>query len=153
MEHSFQVTDENYRQRNRWNFVVRVPRDITERIEVRPTMVPNDSALADLERRALTFNRATMGPHRGLRYCQVALADPAGERTKDVVHRGEKDQLPAWFDQFHGRMKVKNTVRRSYGTDGHALVLLAKPDDYKVMIGFYLALKAWVLKEGIILPD
>ena len=152
-EYSFLVTDGNYRQRNRWNFVVRVPRNAKERVEVRPTMVPNDSALVDLERRSLTFNRATRGRYRGFRYCQVALADSAGHRTKDVVHRGEKDSLPAWFGQFHNRMKVKDTVRRSHGTDGHALVALARPDDYKTMIGLYFAMKTWVLKEGIVLSE
>ena len=79
-EHAFVVTDGNYRQRDHWEFVARVPKEAGGRIEVRPALLPNDRAWADLDRRSLTFNRATKSRYRGLRYCQVALADPSGRR-------------------------------------------------------------------------
>lgn len=90
--------------------------------------------------------------YRGQRYCQLALADSTGYRTKDVVHRGEKQSLPAWFDQLWNRIKVKDTVRQSYGTDGHSLVAIVKPHDFKAMIQLYFALKVWILKERFSLP-
>lgn len=151
-EYSFTVTDRNYQQRNRWDFVVRVPRVTGEGIEVRPTQLPNDSAWAELDRRSLMFNRATRGKYRGQKYCLVALADPTGHRTKDVVHQGEKESLPAWFDQLSKRIKVKDTIRQSRGTDGHSLVAIVKPRDFEVMIRVYFALKVWILKEGFSLP-
>jgi len=151
-EYFFTVTDGNYRQRNRWEFVVRVPRAPADRIEVRPTRLPNDGAWAELDRRSLTFNRATRGAYRGQTYCQVALADPTGNRTKDVVHRGEQQSLPAWFDQLSSRIKVKDTVRQSSGTDGHALVALVGPHDFEAMIRLFFACKVWILKEGFTLP-
>ncbi len=152
-EHAFVVTDGNYRQRNHWEFVARVPKEAGGRIEVRPALLPNDRAWADLDRRSLTFNRATKSRYRGLRYCQVALADPSGRRTKDVVHRGEKDKLPVWFKQIGSHIKVKETVRATHGTDGHALVVTVGNDDYKTMIRLFFAMKVWVLKEKIVLPD
>lgn len=150
-EHSFVVTDGNYRRRNHWEFVARVPKETGGRIEVRPTLLPNDRAWADLDRRSLTFARATRSRYRGQRYCQVALADPQGLRTKDLVHKGEKDRLPAWFRQIGGRIKVKETVRATKGTDGHALVAIVGSDDYATMIRLFFAMKVWVLKEKIVL--
>ena len=151
-EHSFAVTDGNYRQRNHWEFVARVPKEAGGRIEVRPTLLPNDRVWADLDRRSLTFNRATLSRHRGQRYCQIALADPQGRRTKDVVHKGEKDKLPAWFRQIGRRIRVKESVRATKGTDGHALVVMVGDDDYATMIRLFFAMKVWVLKEKIVLP-
>ena len=153
VEYSFVVTDGNYRQRNHWEFVARVPKKAADRIEVRPTLLPNDRAWAELDRRSLTFNKATKARYRGQRYCQVALADPSGLRTKDVVHRGEKDKLPAWFKQISSRIKVKETVRQTRGTDGHALVVTVGSDDHATMIRLFFAMKVWVLKEKIVLPD
>ncbi len=152
-EHSFVVTDGNYRQRNHWEFVARVPKEAGGRVEVRPALLPNDRAWADLDRRSLTFNRATKSRYRGQRYCQIALADPQGRRTKDVVHRGEKNNLPAWFKQIGSRIRVKETVRATRGTDGHALVATVGNDDYEMMIRLFFAMKVWVLKEKIVLPD
>lgn len=152
-EHAFVVTDGNYRQRNHWEFIARVAKEASGRVEVRPSLLPNDRAWADLDRRSLTFNRATKSRYRGQRYCQVALADPRGVRTKDIVHKGEKDHLPAWFRQIGGRIKVKETVRATRGTDGHALVVTVGNDDYATMIRLFFAMKVWVLKEKIVLPD
>ena len=152
-EYTFVVTDGNYRQRNHWEFVARVPKASADRIEIRPTLLPSDRAWAELDRRSLTFNRATKSSYRGLRYCQVALADPAGRRTKDVVHRGEKDKLPSWFKQISSRIKIKETVRQTHGTDGHALVVTVGANDYETMIRLFFTMKVWILKERIVLPE
>jgi hypothetical protein len=47
-EYSYSVRDENFRSRNEWEFVVRVPRGRDERIEVRPRVTPNVRVWAEL---------------------------------------------------------------------------------------------------------
>jgi hypothetical protein len=81
----------------------------------------------------------------------VALADPTGGRTKDVVKGDERDRLPAWFDPLRGRMRRKQNVRPTRGTDGESLVVLVAADDHASMIRLFFATKVWVLKEGITL--
>src|SRR5918998_5054372 len=97
-EYSYSVRDENFRSRNEWEFVVRVPRGRDQRIEVRPRVTPNVRVWAELPDRSLTFVRATKGPARGKWYCQVALADPSGARSRDIVRGDERRLLPRWFD-------------------------------------------------------
>ena len=46
------------------------------------------------------LTRARKAAYRGWVYCQVALADPTGERTKDVVRIGQRAALPPWFADF-----------------------------------------------------
>jgi hypothetical protein len=87
-EQTYAVTDGNFTTRNTWEFMVRVPKSRGERLEVRPRTTPNLKVWAELTDRSLTFARATKGEARGRWYCQVALADPSGARTKDVV-KGE----------------------------------------------------------------
>jgi len=48
----FRVLDNNYANYKRWEFLVRVPFDKDERLEVRPYKVPNLAAWADLEDRS-----------------------------------------------------------------------------------------------------
>jgi hypothetical protein len=151
VEHTFDVADGNFRARNSWQFVVRVPDDKGGRIEVRPLAVPDLKAWAELEDRSLTFTRATMAGYRGQLYCQVALADPKGEKTKDVIRGEERGALPKWFDPLRSRMRTKQTVRRTRANDGDQLVVLVKPADYDAMIGMFFATKVWVLKEKVTL--
>lgn len=148
-EFVFRVIDDNYPSRNEWEFVVRVPQSRNERIEVRPIRVPNLKAWADLDRRALTFGRATMPGYTSWVYAPVAIAAPRGEGTKRLLH--EKRQLPPWFRPYLRSVRRKKTVRRTRGTDGEGLVVLARPDDYTRMIRIYLALKAWVRSRGLVL--
>jgi hypothetical protein len=107
------------------------------------------------------FQRATKGEARGKRYCKVALAvppsgrateDPRGTRTKDVIRWDQRRQLPRWFEGLERRMRPKERVRSTRGTDGNALVVLVEPDDHTMMIRLYFAMKVWVLREGIELP-
>jgi len=121
-ERSYLVTDGNFTNRNTWEFVVRVPKARGMRLEVRPRTTPNLKVWAELTDRSLTFARATKGGASGRWYCQVALADPKGEKTKDVVKGEERHKLPQWFDALQGRMRVKQNVRPTKGTDGQALV-------------------------------
>jgi hypothetical protein len=148
-EQSYAVTDGNFATRNEWEFVVRVPKVKGQRLEVRPRTTPNLKVWAQLTDRSLTFARATKGEARGRWYCQVALADPSGARTKDVVRGEERNDLPAWFDALRGRMRLKQNVRPTKGTDGQALVVLVTAADYRAMIRLFFATKVWILKERI----
>lgn len=150
-ELSYAVTDGNFPTRNQWEFIVRVPKARGERVEVRPRTTPNLKVWAELPDRSLTFARATKGEARGKWYCQVALADPTGSKTKDVVRGEERHLLPAWFDSLQGRMRLKQNVRPTKGTDGQALVVLVSANDHAAMIRLFFAMKVWILKEGIAL--
>jgi len=150
-EHVYSVDDPNFSRPYRWEFVVRVPAQKGERIEVRPRLVPPLQVWAGLDRRSLTFSRANKRPHTGSFYCQMALADPTGERTKDVVHKDERSALPPWFDPFSRQIKLKETVRDTTARDGHSLVVLVDPADHATMIRLFFAMKVWILKEHVVL--
>jgi hypothetical protein len=151
IEQGYRVIDGNFTSRNVWEFVVRIPRARGERLEVRPRSTPNLKVWAELTDRSLTFARATKGEARGQWYGQVALADPTGGRTKDVVKGAERDSLPSWFDGLRSRMRLKQNVRPTRGTDGQSLVVLVRPDDHATMIRLFFATKVWVLKEKVTL--
>jgi len=152
IEQTYAVRDTNFPSRNQWEFVVRIPRDRAERIEVRPRTAPNVKAWAELPDRSLTFSRATKGSARGKWYCPVALADPSGRKSRDIVRADERGLLPRWFDALKGRMRVKEKVKSTRGTDNQALVLLVPAGDYVGMIRLFFATKVWVLKERFALP-
>jgi hypothetical protein len=147
IEYVYNVTDDNYTQRNSWEFLVRVPDARGGTIEVRPSVVPNVRAWAGMDRRALMFERVTMGRYRGACYCKVALADSSGERTRLIARVDEKKNLPYWFRSLRGRMRSKAAIRRTRGTDSESLVITVPADDHQQMIALFLAAKAWVLKE------
>lgn len=147
-EQSFAVADTNFSARNQWEFIVRIPKRGTERLEVRPRSVPNVKVWSELPDRSITFMRATLGSARGRRYCQVALADPSGSRSRIIVRGDQRSELPSWFDGLRSRMRVKEGIHRTRGTDAKALVLLVREGDYAGMIRIFFALKVWVLKEG-----
>ena len=160
-EHLYAVTDGNLSGRNRWEFLVRVPDDSGGRVEIRPRVTPPVQMWKALTYRSLQFQKATKGDARGKRYCKVSLAvppagrateDPRGTRTKDVIRSDQRRDLPRWFQELQRRMKAKERVRSTRGTDGNALVILVDPDDHAMMIRLYFAMKVWVLKEGFELP-
>jgi hypothetical protein len=146
-EQWYGVTDGNSPRNNAWEFVLRLPKAAGDRIEVRPRSTPKLKVWEELTDRSLTFMRATMPAARGKRYCLVALADATGEKTKDVVRTDERDRLPRWFDAVSHRFRAKESVRRTKGTDGSALVALVQDDDHEMMIRLFFAMKVWVLKE------
>jgi hypothetical protein len=148
-EQTYAVQDANFPSRNMWEFVVRIPDGRDGRIEVRPRTTPNVQVWAELPDRSLNFSRATRGEARGRWYCKVALADPTGVRSRDVVRGDERGELPSWFDPLKSRMRVKKNVRTTKGNDGEDLVLLVAADDHEAMIRLFFATKVWVLKEGI----
>lgn len=152
-EASYAVTDRNFPGRNQWEFIVRTPRGRDARIEVRPRSAPNVKVWAELPDRSLTFSRSTKAPHTGKHYCQVALADTRGERTKVVVKSGQRDRLPRWFGSKASRMRSKETVRHTRGTDGDSLVALVPAGDHEEMIRMFFATKVWTLKEAFVLGD
>jgi hypothetical protein len=151
IEQTYAVRDENFPSRNEWEFVVRIPAGRDQRIEVRPRTTPNVKAWAELPDRSLTFVRATKGDARGRWYCQVALADPTGAKSRDIVRADQRSQLPRWFDQLQRRMRVKEKVRNTRGTDGQALVLLVEGEDHPTMIRLFFATKVWIMTERIAL--
>jgi hypothetical protein len=147
IEYVYAVTDDNYPRHNAWEFLVRVPAARNGSIEVRPSVVPNLRAWSGMERRAVMFERVTLGRYRGACYCKVALADSTGERTRLIARVDEKRNLPYWFRPLHARMRSKDAIRRTRGTDGDSLVVTVPADDHQQMIALFLAAKAWVLKE------
>jgi hypothetical protein len=160
-EHLYAVTDGNLAGRNKWEFLVRVPDESDGRVEIRPRSTPPTQTWKALTYRSVQFQKATKGDARGKRYCKVSLAvppagrakdDPRGTRTKDVIRGDQRRDLPKWFESLQGRMRTKERVRSTRGTDGNTLVILVNPDDHVMMIRLYFAMKVWVLKEGIELP-
>jgi hypothetical protein len=151
VEQTYTVRDGNLRSRNEWEFIIRTPRARGERIEVRPRTTPNVRAWAELPDRSLTFARASKGSARGKWYCQVALADPTGEKSRTIVRADQRSKLPRWFDALRGRMRIKEKVKPTRGTDGQALVVLVPANDYTSMIRLFFATKVWILKERIVL--
>ncbi len=150
-EFAFLVTDRNFDSRNTWEFLVRIPKDQTGRIEVRPRSVPNLRAWAGLDRRSLTFTQARRPNYRAWYYCQIALADPTGTRTKRVVRGHERHSLPVWFEELRTCLRQKETVRATKGYDGDELVAIVRPDEHHRMISLFFATKVWVLKEAVLL--
>ena len=132
---------------------MRVPSSGDERIEVRPRLTPGLKAWVGLERRSLTFARASRPGYRGWYYCQIALADPTGERTKDVLKKQERALLPPWFDEVSARLRVKGTVRSTKGNDADQLVAMVRPAEHELMIKLFFATKVWVLKEKVVLAE
>ena len=65
----------------------------------------------------------------------------------------ERSSLPPWFEALKGRMRVKQNVKNTRGTDGEALVVLVSAGDHKAMIRLFFATKVWVLKERISLAS
>lgn len=160
-EHRYAVTDGNLSGRNQWEFLVRVPDESDGRIEIRPRATPPVQAWKALTYRSVQFQKATKGDARGKRYCKVSLAvppagrakaDPRGTRTKDVIRWDQRRDLPRWFEGLERRMRPKEKVRSTRGTDGRALVILVDSDDHRMMLRLYFAMKVWVLKEGFQLP-
>ena len=101
-----------------------------------------------MERRAMMFERIRRGRNVGDCYCKVALADPAGERTRLIARVDEKKKLPYWMKPLKSRMRSKDAVRHTRGTDSDSLVIIVDPADHRQMVALFLAAKAWVLKEG-----
>ena len=151
-EFTYAVVDGNFRSRNVWEFTIRVPTGRDERIEVRPRLTPSLAAWAGLERRSLTFTRARKTAYGGWVFCQIAIAYPTGERTKDVVKIGQRASLPPWFADFASRLRRKETVRATKGHGADELVALVRPAEHDRMIALFFATKVWVLKEGVVLP-
>ena len=135
-----------------------MPDDADGRVEIRPRSTPPMQTWKALTYRSLQFQKATKGDARGKRYCKVARSrsrPPAAPRTiraapaprtSSGATSGATSQL---VRGLQGRMRTKERVRSTRGTDGNTLVILVRPDDHAMMIRLYFAMKVWVLKEGI----
>jgi hypothetical protein len=149
-EYRYQVADGNSRSPNIWEFVVRVPDSSHREIEVRPVRVPNKRAWAGMERRSLILPVATLGRYRGKRYCRVPFPGVAGSlKSKRYVRYDQRDGLPSWFEPFQSRMRKKETVRRTQGTDGSLLVIVVDPDDHGTFVRLFFAVWVWPVSERL----
>jgi len=146
-EYVYRVIDGNFAQRIEWEFLVRVPKKKGSSVEVRPSLVPPVKVWNGMDRRALMFERVRRGRHAGDCYCKVALSDPTGERTRLIARVDEKKKLPYWLKPLNSKMRSKESVRHTRGTDRDSLVIVVDPDDHQRMVALFLAAKAWVLKE------
>ena len=149
----FDVVDHNLAKDNSWVFYVQVPakKSGDDNVIVRPEAAPARDELGDVERRAVTFMTASEGSARGKCYCKVNLADPTGERTKVGVRFSERDALPAWFAPLRPKMKKKETVKATKGTDGESLAMVVESGDYPTMIQIFFASRVWPLLTRFVL--
>ena len=148
--HYYTVTDKNYRDRNEWMFVVRVPkgRGAKHGTQVQPEETPERPVWEGIERRSITFIPAENGVHRGKVYCKIFLQDPAGRRTKIGTRRGERTGFPEWMSPLRHRMRLKSTVKDTRGTDGNSQVIVLLAQDHMRMIWAFFATKVWVQAES-----
>jgi len=152
-EFTYRVTDRNFTARNAWEFLVRIPRDNHDRIEVRPSRVPNLAAWAELDRRSIMLSRARRNKFRSQYYAKVTLADPTKGKTKVGVRSDQRDDLPGWFDSLAPRLRSKDDVAPTRGSDGRALVAVFRRDEHQQMVALFFASKVWVLSEHFQLKD
>ncbi len=146
VESLYEAIDENYDRLNRWVFVVQQPSDAGP-IIVRTHEIPSKRVWGSVWRSSITFQRATKSPYRRDRYCKVALADPSGSHTKIVIRKGDERALPIWIRAYGSRLKLKQTVTTTRGTDALHKVLLVRADDHAAMIRAFFVLKVWVLEQ------
>ncbi len=147
----YEVRDHNYHPGSKWEFVIHIPDNKSERLEVRPIKVPNIKVLAQLLKRAITFQRATIPPHKNRYYCKITLAVADGWQTKRVVPGCELNALlkVKWFKKLESQICEKDAVTTTAGNDGQQLVILVEQNDYPAMIHAFFAMKVWVLREAL----
>jgi len=143
----YEVRDHNYYRGNKWEFLIRVPKEKSKYIEVRPIKVPNIKVLAQLPKLAIAFRRATLRPNVGRYYCKVTVADLTGGARKAILSLKGWRALP-WASELKGHLRKKAEVRVGKGTDRNSLVLLTERGDHEMMIKVFFVLKVWVLREG-----
>lgn len=153
IEYFYTVKDTNFRSLNQWTIAIRVPNVPRGNVIVQPIRTPGKKVWAGIERKAIVLVRATKHPYRKKVYCKLNLADPTGGKTKKGARRGDRSALPKWFVFFENRMRLKQTVTTTRGTDANAQVVMLGHDDHKAMIALYFALKVWVMAEGFILDQ
>jgi hypothetical protein len=147
-EYFYEVDDYNYCMRNHWQFMIQVPDAWTKGnyINVKPVIVPNRTAWAGLDRRTMSFQRATIGRHRAKVYGKLAIADAKGEKTRLMLNKYNKRSMPKWLKGFSPVQKQRVTT--SAANDVEDLVAVFNRDDHIAMIKLFLACKSWVLDHG-----
>lgn len=150
-ESLYTVRDRNFSRLNKWTFAVRVPPSAFGDVLVQPVQAPGKKVWASIERRPIMFVKATIHPYRSKVYCKLNLADPSGEKNRLGTTRGERSSLPSWFKHYKGRIRLKQTVAKTHGTDAKAQVILVGRDDHERMIRLYFAMRVWILEEGFML--
>jgi len=148
--YSYRVLDRNFRVRNGWSFLIRVPgtRDKSSGIQVQPEGESPRESWKELLRRSIIFIPAENGVHVGKVYCKVSLQDTTGRRTKVTGRRGERDDFPDWMQPLRRFMRLKSTVKDTRGTDANAQCLVLSEKDHERMIWAFFAMKVWVKAGG-----
>ncbi len=150
IQYLYEVKDGNYRSLNRWTIAVRVPNAKNKNIFVQPILTPGKKIWAGLDFKPIQFVRAKKHPYRGQVYCKLNLAFGS---TKKGVNRGERGELPKWFEFLKRTMRLKDTVNTTRAHDQKVQVAMVHPGDHDKMIAIYFALKVWVMAEGFTLAD
>ena len=89
-EYVYGATDGNYAQRNQWEFLGTRPEEEGELDRGSAVIRAGRQVWNGMERRAMMFERIRRGRNVGDCYCKVALADPAGERTRLIARVDER---------------------------------------------------------------
>ena len=128
-EQAYHVLDGNFRSRNEWVFVVRLPKERDARIEVRPRVTPNVKVWAELpDRSELAFDHgvtAIVGPN-GCGKSNVVDAitwvlgeqsakSLRGDRMEDVIFGGSDARKPTSAAEVRLRLAgVLDVVERCF---------------------------------------
>ncbi len=147
-QYDYDVKDKNRGNYRRWIFQVQVPDRFTKGayIIVQPMAHPQLRVLAGIDRRSISFGRATRGKYLAKPYAKVMLGDIYDDKNKRGVRLDQKDDLPRWMDAFV--LRAKEIVTTTKGTDGKALVAVVEQGDYAQMIRLFMATRVWVLYTG-----
>ena len=148
-EQSYHVTDGNFPTRNLWEFMVRIPkaRGNASRCDRARHRTSRSGPSSPIDRSPSREPPRARPAAAGTARWPWPIRPASG--ASDVIRGDQRHQLPAWFTPLQGRMRLKQNVRPTKGTDGESLVILVQPDDYAAMIRLFFATKVWVLKEGI----
>lgn len=147
-QYGYDVKDLNRSNYRRWTFQVQVPDRFTKGayIIVQPTSHPQLRVLAGIDRRSISFGRATRGNYLAKAYAKVMLGDIYDDKNKRGVRLEQKHDLPQWIQAFS--LRAKQTVTTTRGADGNALVAVMEQGNYEQMIRLFLATRVWVLYTG-----
>lgn len=146
--YEYDVIDNNRENYKHWKFQVRVPDKFKKGtyIIVQPIQHPQLKVLGEIERRSISLGRATRGKYLAKAYAKVMLGDTDDNKNRRGVRIEQRRSLPPYIREF--RLRAKQTVTTTKGTDGKALVAVVDPEAHDTMIKLFLATRAWVLFGG-----
>ncbi len=140
----YRVCDGNFNRRKTWEIAVRIPNS-NDGAMVQPIKVPALKLLGPLDHSSVLFMPTSRKGYRGWYYCKLFIADASGEKNRKAIPGQKRGKLPKWFKPLLWRVRHKETVAKTAGTDGRSLVVLCRPNDHEKMVQLFLAMRAWVL--------